>query len=138
VVININSGASNESLGGAIKLTGGITSDQVFINFLGNGHLSSGSTNNAAVNATIVAPNMLVNLDSVVINGRLFGGLAQQDFSTVSNFILNQPAVASVPEPASLLLLTIGMVGGALSFHYRGRLVRRRGVSSAQPQVAQE
>jgi hypothetical protein len=71
----------------------------------------------------------------VTLNGRSFGGQPNADFQLVSGFTLNQPAV--VPEPTNLLLPAIGMVG-ALSFHYCGRLVRRRGVSPAQPQEALE
>jgi hypothetical protein len=110
VVFNINNGTTNQDLGGPILLSGGITSDHVLINFVGtSGNLGSGPTNGANVNAVILAPNMKVNLDNVTINGRLFGGRAGQDFSIVSGFQLNQPAV--VPEPTSLVLLAVGGLG---------------------------
>jgi hypothetical protein len=108
VVININNGTSNESLGGPLTLTGGITSDHVLLNFTGtSGNLGSGSTNGAVLNGIILAPNMLVNLDNVTIDGRLFGGRAGTDFQIVSGFNLNQPQ--SVPEPASLTIFGIGV-----------------------------
>jgi hypothetical protein len=124
VVINIDNGTSNESFQGPINLTGGITSDHVLLNFVGtSGNLGSGSTNGAAINADILAPNMAVNLDNMVINGRLFGGLSGQDFQTVSGFTLNQPV--NVPEPSSVALLGLG--GLAATAARLRRRWRRRG-----------
>jgi hypothetical protein len=112
VVFNINNGTSNESLGGPISLSGGITPDHVLFNFTGtSGNLSSGSTNGATVNGVFLAQNMLINLDNVNIVGFLFGGRTGTDFSTVSGFSLMM-----VPEPASVLLLALGGIG-VLSVH---------------------
>jgi hypothetical protein len=112
VVINILNGTTNENLGGAVKLTGGITSDQVLFNFVGtSGNLSSGPTNNAIVNGVWLAPNMKINVDSVTITGRLFGGRSGQDYSIVSNAFVIQPTAALDPEPSTISLLGVGSFG---------------------------
>ncbi len=126
VVININNGTSNESLNGPILLSGGITSDHVLFNFTGtSGHLGSGSTNGSVENGNFLAPNMLVNLDNVVIDGRLFGGQRGADFSIVSGFMLNQPvsprSVGGAPEPSSIVLIGIGGIACLAGYSWRNR-----------------
>jgi hypothetical protein len=116
VVINVNSGSSNESLGGPISLTGGITSDHVLFNFTGTGHLGA-SAGGATVNGVFLAPGMLINLDNVTIDGRLFGGQNNADFQTVSGFHLFAPA--PVPEPASLILTLSGLATLGLAGTWR-------------------
>jgi hypothetical protein len=113
VIININNGTSNEALGGPIRLAGGITSDHVLFNFTGTSGNLGASAGGATVNGIFLAPNMKINLDNTIMNGRLFGGRAGQDFQLVSGFQLNQPA--AVPEPSSVVMAT--MVGvGAVGF----------------------
>jgi len=107
VVININNGTSNESINGAISLSGGITSDHVLFNFVGTGGELGGAANDAVANGVFLAPDMKVNLNSVTIDGRVFGGgstTSNNDFSIVSQAFINAPAshqVGTAPEPSS-------------------------------------
>ena len=115
VVININN-TGNESIGGPINLTGGITSDHVFFNFTGSGNFGStlDVTQLAAftVNGTFFVPNMKVNLNNIDIEGRLFGGQAGQDFQTVGGFVLDAPQLPGVPEPSTTALAFVMAVAG--------------------------
>jgi hypothetical protein len=61
VVININNGTTNESLGGPISLSGGITPDHVLFNFTGTSGNLGASAGGATVNGLILAPNMKIN-----------------------------------------------------------------------------
>jgi choice-of-anchor A domain-containing protein len=106
VVIDVNSGANGENLDGALTLTGGITANHVLINFMGTGSLT-GAANGATLNGTFLAPNMAITLNSLNINGHLFGGGAGYSFQFVSNAFINQP---KVPEPDSLAVLSVGVV----------------------------
>ena len=116
VVIDVNSGTSNDALDGALKLTGGITANHVLINFMGTGNLQ-GAANGATLSGTFLAPNMGISLNSLNIDGHLFGGKAGTSFQFVSNAFIKQPAV---PEPASLALLSVG-VAGLLGVVHRSR-----------------
>jgi hypothetical protein len=144
VVFNIANGTSNENIGGPISLSGGITPDQVLFNFVGTSGNLGGSAGGATVNGIFLAPNMKVNIDNIIINGRLFGGRAGTDFQTVSGFELNQPdpkpdvgpgpgpdpgpgvdpGAGGVPEPSTLLLGSTGL--GVLGL-YRLWVRRRAG-----------
>ena len=110
VVIDITGNSSNK-LDGALALTGGITPNQVLINFLGSGNEVGGAANGATLQGTFLIPHQKVNLNSLTINGHLFGGAEGQDFQFVSNSFISQPPISQVPEPASLLLLGSGLVG---------------------------
>jgi len=104
VVINIDNGTSNESINGAISLSGGITSDHVLFNFVGTGGELGGAANGAAAYGVFLAPNMKINVNGVTIDGRLFGGgssTSNNDFQLNSLGYVDQPAAASVPEPSS-------------------------------------
>jgi hypothetical protein len=111
VVIDIT-GNSTTKLDGALTLTGGITPDQVLINFLGVGGSVQGAANGATLAATFLIPNEAVTLNSLTINGHLFGGAAGQNFQFVSNAFINQPTLAPVPLPGALPLFASGL--GAL------------------------
>lgn len=104
VVLNIDNGTSNEAFGGPISLTGGISEDHVLLNFVGTGGNLGASAGGATINATVLVPNMKVNLDNMTLNGHLFGGASGQDFQTVSGFNLNAPII---PEPSTLALLGV-------------------------------
>src|ERR1700722_13081175 len=109
VVINIDNGTTNESINGAITLTGGITASQVLFNFVGTGGELGGAANDAIANGIFLAPDMKVNLNSVTIDGEVIGGggrTSNNDFSIVSNAF-----VIAVPEPGTLPMLGMGLLG---------------------------
>jgi hypothetical protein len=108
VVIDIT-GNSTLKLDGALNLTGGITQDHVLINFTGTTGELKGAANGATLHGTILAPGLKVNVNSLKIDGHLFGGRAGQDFQFVSNAYIRQPPGQSfVPEPAAWALMTLG------------------------------
>ncbi len=117
VVINVANGLN--TLQGSINLTGGITSDNVLVNILGNTSLkSSGNFNTDVINATLLDLNGTINMNEVTINGRVFGG-DSSNMQLVSNFYLNTPVTtnqhSTVPEPTSLIawcgLIGVGLIG---------------------------
>jgi len=109
VVIDITGSGSNK-LDGALTLTGGITPDQVLINFIGSGGNVQGAANGATLQGTFLIPNQGVQLNSLIIEGHLFGGAPGDNFQFVSNSFIEQPPT-SVPEPSTLLLLGSGLAG---------------------------
>jgi hypothetical protein len=139
VVININNGTSNETIGGPISLTGGITSDHVLFNFSGTGGELHGSANGATANGVFLAPNMKINVDNTIFDGRLFGGgssTSNNDFQIVSNAYVVQPVSVScvcVPEPASITTALIGGMSlglvGVLRWRRRKKVARSASAS---------
>ncbi len=111
VVIDIT-GTQTDKLNGALTLTGGITADHVLINFIGVGGTLQGAANGATLQGTFLAPNMTVSLNSLTIAGRIFGGAANTNFQFVSGAFISQPTItASAPEPASMAMLGVGVLG---------------------------
>jgi choice-of-anchor A domain-containing protein len=121
VVINVaESNINNPHFSGAINLTGGLTPNQVLFNITGGNSvmLTGGSTlqtsaNNATQDATYLDPNGTITMNSVNIDGHVFGG-DSSDMQIVSGATI----VAAVPEPQPLALVALGLVG---------LLVKRRG-----------
>ncbi len=122
VVINVT-GQNNVQLKNGLVLTGGITDDQVFINVTGTNQQIGGNTNggkDGIINGVIVGLNDTINIDSVNINGRVFGG-GGGDFQLVSNAFTRPAHQPPVPEPASVAMILIGggMAAGYTAFRRR-------------------
>jgi len=112
VVIDVT--GTGNSLNGALTLAGGITSDQVLINFIGVGGSVQGAANGATLDGTFLIPNEAVTLNSLTIDGHLFGGEAGQNFQFVSNAFINQPPVPVPAPPIDHGILAFMAVGGML------------------------
>ncbi len=100
---------------GSIVLAGGMTSDHVLFNFTAGNYstLSGGSTltintNGATTMGVFLDPNGTIQINSSVLEGRLFGG-DSHDLAIVSGAGINTPA--PVPEPASMALLGTALLG---------------------------
>jgi hypothetical protein len=127
VVIDVT-GNGGSSLNGALTLTGGISSDQVLINFTGTSGSVQGAANGATLEGTFLIRNEAVTLNSLTIDGRLFGG-DTANFQFVSNAFILQPV------PAPLIghgLFVLAAVGGVL---FGGKLLeslkKRRSLETA-------
>lgn len=111
VVLNV-AAASGNKLDGALSLTGGITPDQVLINFTGTGGANiQGAANGASLYGTFLAADLGIQLNSLTIVGHLFGGAAGHNFQFVSNAFISQPTVPTVPLPSSVFLLGTAVAG---------------------------
>jgi hypothetical protein len=112
VVIDIT-GNSNIALDGAITLAGGITADQVLINYIGTGHVQ-GAANGATLDGTFLFANAsAITLSSETIDGHVFGGASGSDFNFVLNSFIDQPSLltTSVPEPSTWAMMLLGFAG---------------------------
>ena len=106
VVLNFD---FNTHFSGTIKLTGGITPDQVLFNLIGGANLTGGDTlqfaaNGVSQSGTFLDPNGTITMNSVNLTGHLFGG-DSSDMQIVSG------GTVTVPEPSSYALVGVGLVG---------------------------
>jgi len=101
-------------------LTGGVTANNILwdLNGLGGGvQITSGSI----VYGTFLAPDRQIEVDNATVTGAVMGGGGYQDshsnlVSVHSSSTIN---FAPIPEPSSLALLTLGILG------FAGRRARR-------------
>jgi hypothetical protein len=123
VVIDITANNTNNSLNGPLMLAGGLTPDHVLINFIGVGGTVGGAANGAILQGTFLIPNQVVNLNSLTIQGHLFGGEPGTDFHSVSNSFVTQVPVTSVPEPSTWAMMLLGFAGLGFAFRQSRRRV---------------
>ncbi len=123
VVFNFANGLN---LGGDVALAGGLNPDMVVWNFGGTGNVqlnnNASSFPNLAFQGIILAPNNAISVVNANLTGRVFGG-DSHDLQIVSGDTINAPQ--AVPEPASMILLGLGLVGAA------GSIRRRRNARDA-------
>jgi choice-of-anchor A domain-containing protein len=97
--------------GSQIKLTGGVTANDVVINVphLSTLHASGGSSQgvpNSQINGIVLAPWSNVGFAPVQINGELIAG--GKNIQLVSGSRVNSPPTNVVPAPPSLVLFGLG------------------------------
>jgi hypothetical protein len=130
VVLNVADGVGTNGLNGSIVLTGGITSDQVLINYtpstsnltnynnaytnLTGGPTLTISTNGLTTSGTFLDPTGNFSVNHSDVMGRVIGG-DSTDSSFQSGASLTAPA--PTPEPGTLILLATAALGaGAIGW----------------------
>ena len=131
VVLNITTG--DLPFDGSIVLTGGLTSDEVLLNFdAGDYETGTGGdpllienglpSADPATVGTYLDPNGPIQIIDLVIDGRVLGGGLVDDF-VITDSTINAPAL--VPEPTPLVLLGAGLVAlGIIRRRSRALLAR--------------
>ncbi|MGD1072143.1 MAG: hypothetical protein ABSB15_18605 [Bryobacteraceae bacterium] len=128
VVLNV-SGTAN--FDGRIVLSGGITSDHVLINIdAGNYSTLTGgqtltidancSSQSCATSGTFLDPNGDIQINTSVIDGRVFGG-DTQDISLMCGAAIYEPT-AYTPEPSYYVLMGLSLTMVAVA--YRRKSIR--------------
>jgi hypothetical protein len=110
VVINVDvANISGPHFAGAIQLAGGLTANNVFINLTGGNYtsLTGGPTlqtaaNHAEQDVTYLNPTGVIGVNSVAIEGHLFGG------DSAGMTINSGGTVQIVPEPGTMALAALG------------------------------
>ena len=92
VVLNVGPGVTPYL--GNLQLSGGITANQVLINYTGTCEVDDAWWG-VTTNATVLAPNAKVNINYSQVNGHVFGGAAGQDFNIGCYSSVNTPAPQS-------------------------------------------
>jgi hypothetical protein len=108
---------------GKINLTGGVTANDVVFNLTGTGNnlsTSGGLNNESVINGIVLNANGGVAMAPGLINGELIAG--GQSIHLVSGASVNSlPPTPSVPEPASLVLVTLSGLGMAALIRRQSR-----------------
>jgi PEP-CTERM motif len=121
VIIRV-SGGMNMVGTASVKLTGGITANDVFFDFTGSGNTIQTKVGDVLY-GVYIAPNDSMTLDGT-FNGEIIGG---ENITLMSGITINGvTAPTPTPEPSSLLLLGSGLLG-------LGVVVRRRSAARDQP-----
>jgi hypothetical protein len=110
VVINVDvANINNPHFAGTIQLAGGLTPNNVFINLTGGNYtsLTGGPTlataaNHAEQDVTYLNPTGRIGVNSVAIEGHLFGG------DSADMTINSGGTVQIVPEPGTIALAVLG------------------------------
>jgi hypothetical protein len=127
-VFNFGSSYGNGAvqLQSAIALTGGLTDSTVLWNITG-GNTLQGPNNDPIVNGIFLDPLGTINLNTLTIDGQVFGG-DSSDMQIVSQTYIDyvppspssQPPPAT-PEPSSLVMFGTGLLGLAVFWFRRKR-----------------
>jgi hypothetical protein len=131
VVINLSTvNINNPHFAGAIVLEGGLTANQVLFNIIGGNTLTltggatlQTSANNATQDCTYLDPDGTININSVNIEGHVFGG-DSTDMQIVSGATVHAPPTAPVPEASTIIsgaLMLVPLGIGALRALRRNR-----------------
>lgn len=113
IIVNVAGGLTLGS-GAAIALTGGLKAENVLFNFTGGGFAKIGQVGGATFSGTFLAPDMYFQIgDGATMNAtRVLASGIQGNLQTVRGI---PTTVVKVPEPASIFLMAIGLLGLGLA-----------------------
>jgi choice-of-anchor A domain-containing protein len=111
----LNNSGGMTLTGGQINLTGGLTANDVVLNFTGAAPQisTSGGGNASVVNGIILAPGSgtTVDFSPGLVNGEVLAGGNHLHFVSGAEVNGLPPSTPSVPEPASMVLAMLGGCG---------------------------